>query len=622
MSDYERDRPGLVREALALIWAARRGLTEDELLRLLRPADLPRLPLAIWSPLRAALDEGLIDRGGIFNFGHEYLRAAVKSAFVQDEAACHVFRLRLAAQFEADPISSRSCDELPWLLRLTEQRKRLQRYLLDVDAFQLILHHSEQELTDYWQWLGKISEAGALYQSAFEHWRTVNPAADLPAQSGMRTRSGGSSIIFAQYSVAEMFYRKALELTERYHGAEAPEMTVILRNLAGQLRETDRLEAAAALLRRAMAIDEHCSPPDDPKLAKDLHSLALLLHRSSHLDQAVMLFQRALAIRQTTSTPGSLEYARTLTALGDVLLDSDKVEDAEAAYRQALQLVEQNGASDSDLAVHSTGCLAAALATKGDIANAESLHLRAIAMCTRVYGPDHPALADELNNLAVLYYENNRVAEAEPLFVRSLNIKESCSGTGHWNVAKACTNLAGVYLRLHRFIEAEQLARKAITQFEMGSNVQRDAAEYAVALNALAIARCKHDDYQTACDLWEQSLRHLLEQSRRNERLHPFLTGVVLNFVEAMIEHGVAAKDGVERLHELFSSAHALDIFPEVMQALPTIKEGEPHTTRELPVAPPVDIALLPTEQRQSIRMMRASMQQQVQFHIASRRAG
>ena len=34
--DYERDRPGLVREALSLLWAARRGLTEPELLEVLK----------------------------------------------------------------------------------------------------------------------------------------------------------------------------------------------------------------------------------------------------------------------------------------------------------------------------------------------------------------------------------------------------------------------------------------------------------------------------------------------------------------------------------------------------------------------------------------------------------
>jgi nephrocystin-3 len=72
--DYDRDRPGLVREALSLVWAARRGLTEAELLRCLRPDRLPQLPLAVWTPLRLAMDEGLTDRDGILGFGHAFIR--------------------------------------------------------------------------------------------------------------------------------------------------------------------------------------------------------------------------------------------------------------------------------------------------------------------------------------------------------------------------------------------------------------------------------------------------------------------------------------------------------------------------------------------------------------------
>jgi len=80
--DYEHDRKGLVREALGLIWAARRGLTETALLHLLRPIHLPHLPLATWGPLRAALEEGLVDRGRILNFAHDFLRTAVETVFL------------------------------------------------------------------------------------------------------------------------------------------------------------------------------------------------------------------------------------------------------------------------------------------------------------------------------------------------------------------------------------------------------------------------------------------------------------------------------------------------------------------------------------------------------------
>ncbi len=168
--DYERDRPGLVGEALGLIWAARRGLNETELLRLLRPAELPQLPLATWSPLRAVLEDWLVDRGGILNFAHDSLRTAVETAFAPDEDRRDELRLQLADDFERQPISSRSCDELPWLLFQTESYQRLRRCLLDVDRFLEINERDEEELRRYWADLGEETTMGRLYLASFEQW--------------------------------------------------------------------------------------------------------------------------------------------------------------------------------------------------------------------------------------------------------------------------------------------------------------------------------------------------------------------------------------------------------------------------------------------------------------------
>ena len=115
--DYEHDREGLVSEALSLIWSARRGLTETELLQLLRPDNLPQLPLATWSPLRAVLEESFIDRGGILNFAHDFLRTAVETEFVSDLDRKDDSRMKLADYFEDLTPTERSCDELPWLLK-------------------------------------------------------------------------------------------------------------------------------------------------------------------------------------------------------------------------------------------------------------------------------------------------------------------------------------------------------------------------------------------------------------------------------------------------------------------------------------------------------------------------
>ncbi|MEZ5177267.1 MAG: DUF4062 domain-containing protein [Acidimicrobiales bacterium] len=114
--DFERDRPGLVRDALTALWAGRRGLAEAELLDVLGPGGDQPLPHAVWSPLFLAAGESLALRAGSIGFLHEPLRAAVAARWLptaDDRAAAH---RRLAGYFDRRPIGPRVVAELPWQL--------------------------------------------------------------------------------------------------------------------------------------------------------------------------------------------------------------------------------------------------------------------------------------------------------------------------------------------------------------------------------------------------------------------------------------------------------------------------------------------------------------------------
>ena len=65
--DYGKSDPAcdnVVRESLARLWAARRGLSETELLESLGTEGSP-LPRAVWSPLFLATGDALVNRGGL-----------------------------------------------------------------------------------------------------------------------------------------------------------------------------------------------------------------------------------------------------------------------------------------------------------------------------------------------------------------------------------------------------------------------------------------------------------------------------------------------------------------------------------------------------------------------------
>jgi uncharacterized protein DUF4062/AAA ATPase-like protein len=82
--DYQRERPGLVRNTMSLLWAARRGLSEAELMDLLGKQHGP-LPRAYWSPLYLAAEQSLVSRSGLIGFGHDYLRKAVQDKYLSSK---------------------------------------------------------------------------------------------------------------------------------------------------------------------------------------------------------------------------------------------------------------------------------------------------------------------------------------------------------------------------------------------------------------------------------------------------------------------------------------------------------------------------------------------------------
>jgi hypothetical protein len=88
LEEFDNGRPDLVRESLGFLAAARRGLSETELLQLLSDHDDPSthpLPRALWSPIFLALENSLVERNGRLAFFHDFLRDAVWQEYLDEE---------------------------------------------------------------------------------------------------------------------------------------------------------------------------------------------------------------------------------------------------------------------------------------------------------------------------------------------------------------------------------------------------------------------------------------------------------------------------------------------------------------------------------------------------------
>jgi len=171
--DYERDRPGLVRDAMTLLWAARRGLSETELLELVgekaAPStardsadgesgkhagageDLQRLPHAVWAPLYLAAKQALISRSGLLGFAHEDARIAVERRYLPREDDQCLAHSRLARYFaKSDENTARKLEEFPWQLARARQWPELRETLADTAFMTELAWSTPTELRSYW----------------------------------------------------------------------------------------------------------------------------------------------------------------------------------------------------------------------------------------------------------------------------------------------------------------------------------------------------------------------------------------------------------------------------------------------------------------------------------------
>jgi len=497
----------LVSAALGYLAAARRGLSENELLEVLwadptykahlerasaefhheLPRDAKRIPIAMWSRLRFDLDPYLAEQAApgttVVHFYHHQVARAVTAECLPDLDRKDDVRLLLADYFEPQPVDTRNCDELLWILFVTESFQDLRRCLLDIDRFLLAEEAAAGQIRKYWVKLKNLEGIGEAYLASFQAWE-ARPGKSNERISKAATEVGLFLFEFAFYRHAEPLLRKALEVSERLHGLLHPTVATALNNLAGLLQATNRMQEAEPLMRRALAIDEQSYGPDHPTVATDLNNLAGLLQVTNRLGEAEPLVRRALAIDEQGYGPDHPDVARDLNNLASLLKVTNRLGEAEPLMRRALAIDEQSYGPDHPMVATYLNNLALLLQATNRLGEAEPLVRRALAIDDQSYGPDHPDVAKSLNNLAQLLQATNRLREAEPLYRRGLAIDEQSYGPDHPQVATALNNLASLLYATNRQGEAEPLLRRVLAINEQSYGP--DHPDVAKSLNNLA----------------------------------------------------------------------------------------------------------------------------------------
>ena len=386
-----------VTEAFSLLGCSRYGLSENELLELLRREGEAQLPRVLWVRLSRSAKAYLVQRGELVGFFHRHLADAVAARYLTHENR----HAKLAEYFNQAQLERR-LDEYPYQLHYAEQWKSLAAALSDLDFF-----NSAWDQGREYQWMA--------------YWRSLQG----------RFEPG-------------ICYQRAIEAKEKVEGETVAVAT--LMNIIGLfLYEMALYPSALPFYEWALAIKEKALGPDHRDFATSLNNLALLYKSQGKYEEAEPLYKRALEIREKALGPDHPDVATSLDYLAQLYYWQGKYDEAEPLFRRALEMSEKAlGTDDPDVAMSLIN-LAAIYRSQGKYTEAEQLVTRALEISEKALSPDHPAVAASLNNLAALYDSQGKYAEAEPLYKRALEINENVLGPDHPDVASSLNNLATLY---------------------------------------------------------------------------------------------------------------------------------------------------------------------------------
>lgn len=432
--DYERECEGLVRDATSLLWAARRGLSESELMDLLGTEQGP-LPRAHWSPLYLAAEHSLVSRSGLIGFGHDYMRQAVQEKYLADDGKRQQIHLRLAAYFSAQSLGPRKLDELPWQFAEANAWEELRDLLTDreflmaawkadqfevkaswarierdsplriVESYRAVLDAPERDSSYTWVVAsllvdtGHPEEALPLQQYLVDYFQQTGDKSRMQACIGnyamVLTMRGDLDQAMRLYKEQEQICRA---LSHR-RGLSAS-----LSSQASVLFSRGELDKALGLYRENERLCREMA--DNDGVSRSLAGQALIFDAQGQSAEAMRLDQEVERICRELGNRGGLE--RILNNRAVILYRLGELDEAMRLYREVEQISRELG--DKQTLLSCLGNQAVVLLAQGEMEVAMRLLEEQEIICRELSNKE--GLAACLGNQAVIHYTRGELNEA------------------------------------------------------------------------------------------------------------------------------------------------------------------------------------------------------------------
>ncbi|MGA9130784.1 MAG: AAA family ATPase, partial [Candidatus Sulfotelmatobacter sp.] len=462
----------LVHDSLSLLWASRRGLSEAEILEALGDVNGP-LPRIHWSPLFLAMDRSLINRSGLLNFSHEFLRQAVETKYLASPKLRRSAHLNVADYFGGvkrtrsltkricklfilvkgpgkasleKHLAARPVDELLWQLVKAESWQRLFETIRIPEVFKIATETSEYDIVEYWILLekktgfrandflvemmtDKRADAHVLFQTAGLVGSMSNSASaalsydylagyferigDRPNAQAALGNEARHLFESGQYELAREHFKMQEKIArEISHSAG---LFNALTGLVGVLQKTGRSQEAMSMLNELRALAASNPVPGAEAICANTE--AVLLISQHNLVGAFEKFKLAEPLLRAASM--EIERAGALANLSLVAVELKDWRTAEMAAAETMTLSQRFNLTD--LACKATGAMAnVAFFAQHDLQKAFELFFRQETLLRD--GKDLPIRLSCLLMQAACLMRLGRKAEALPIMERAFSL--------------------------------------------------------------------------------------------------------------------------------------------------------------------------------------------------------
>jgi len=308
-----------------------------------------------------------------------------------------------------------------------------------------------------------------------------------------------------RYEEALEKYKKAIELDEKYYGAEHPNLAQDLGNLGLILRDLGEYEEARQYLDRAAAIFERTLGPGHPDIAFSYGNIGLLVSDLNQPDQAELLQKKALHMLQQLFGEKHSDTAWIMTNLAYNYLDLGRFSEAETYFEKALDTSREVDGPESPAYARLLTGKAMLRQLQGKLSEALTLAQQALTITETTQGKENLSTFFTKETLAFILMEAGRAPEAKKIFEEVLETKRKMLGENNRLLAVNHYGL-GLYLAQQRkWPEAESHLSQALKlcQNRACSSQVVNGSKFELAKTLLALRKDRERAFQLAREALE-----------------------------------------------------------------------------------------------------------------------